>query len=224
MTTDTIGLLDEEVLASRRQYGSNVFSADTSRTFIHVLKEIVTEPMFIMLLVACTIYFLMLQYKEGFIMLVSIFLVAGISFFQEYRSRNAIEALEKLSAPKAKVLRNGNIVKIATEEIVMNDLLWLEEGEIIEADGTVVSSNDFSVNESIITGESFQVFKEPESKVYKGTLVTSGSATVQVTAIGDKTTFGKIGTSLKEIEEVKTPLQVQIRAFVRVMIWFGIVA
>jgi Ca2+-transporting ATPase len=224
MATATIGLSDNEVLASRRQYGSNIFSADTNRTFIHVLKEIVTEPMFIMLLVACTIYFLMHQYKEGFIMLVSIFLVAGISFFQEYRSRNAIEALEKLSAPKAKVLRNGNIVKIATAEIVMNDLLWLEEGEIIEADGTVVSSNDFSVNESIITGESFQVFKEPESKVYKGTLVTSGSATVQVTAIGDKTTFGKIGTSLKEIEEVRTPLQIQIKAFVGTMVWFGIIA
>ena len=149
MATAPTGLSDNEVLASRRQYGSNVFSADTNRTFIHVLKEIVTEPMFIMLLVACTIYFLMHQYKEGFIMLVSIFIVAGISFFQEYRSRNAVEALEKLSAPKAKVLRNGHIIKIATEEIVVNDLLWLEEGENIEADGTVISSNDFSVNESI---------------------------------------------------------------------------
>src|SRR3954471_22192554 len=218
------GLSDNEVLANRPQFGSNVFSADTNRTFIHVLKEIVTEPMFIILLVACTVYFVMHQYQEGFIMLVSIFIVAGISLFQEYRSRNAVEALEKLSAPKAKVLRNGHITKIATEEVVMNDLLWLEEGEIIEADGTVIASNDFSVNESIVTGESFQVFKEPESKVYKGTLVTSGSATVQVTAIGDKTTFGKIGTSLKEIEEEKTPLQIQIRAFVRIMVWFGIVA
>src|SRR5437764_4106548 len=107
--TAITGLSDSEVLASRQQYGSNIFSAGTNRTFIHVLKEIVTEPMFIMLLAACTIYFLMLQYKEGCIMLVSIFLVAGISFFQEYRSRNAVEALQKLSAPKAQVLRNGHI-------------------------------------------------------------------------------------------------------------------
>src|SRR3954462_1806438 len=125
--------------------------------------------MFIILLVACTVYFIMHQYQEGFIMLVSIFIVAGISLFQEYRSRNAVEALEKLSAPKANVFRNGHIIKIATEEIVMNDLLWLEEGENIEADGTVAASNDFSVNESIIIGESFPVFKEPDSKVYKGT-------------------------------------------------------
>src|SRR4051812_2054853 len=127
MATATTGLSDSEVLSSRRQYGSNVFSADTNRTFIHVLKDMVTEPMFIMLLVACAIYFIMHEYQEGFIMLVSIFIVAGISFFQEYRSRNAVEALEKLSAPKAEVLRNGRIVKIATEEVVINDLLWLEE-------------------------------------------------------------------------------------------------
>jgi len=218
------GLSDSEVLASRRQYGSNVFTGNTNRTFIHVLKEIVMEPMFIMLLIACTIYFLMNAYEEGLIMLVSIFIVAGISFFQEYRSRNAVEALEKLSAPRAKVLRNGHIIKIATADIVVHDLLWLEEGENIEADGVVISSNDFSVDESVITGESFAVVKEPESKVYKGTLVTSGSATVQVTAIGDKTTFGKIGTSLKTIQAVKTPLQLQIQVFVRRMVWFGVVA
>src|SRR3954451_6717996 len=118
MTTAPTGLSDNEVLANRQQYGNNVFSADTNRTFIHVLKEIVTEPMFIMLLVACAIYFITHQYKEGFIMLVSIFIVAGISFFQEYRSRNAVEALQKLSAPKAKVFRNGDITKIATDDIV----------------------------------------------------------------------------------------------------------
>ena len=98
--TVNTGLSDSEVVASRRQYGTNVFTAGTNRTFIHVLKEIVTEPMFIILLAACTIYFLMHQYEEGFIMLIAIFIVAGISLFQEYRSRNAVEALEKLSAPK----------------------------------------------------------------------------------------------------------------------------
>jgi len=117
MTITPTGLSDKDVLANRQQYGSNVFSADTNRTFIHVLKEIVTEPMFIILLVACAVYFIMRQYQEGLIMLVSIFIVAGISLFQEYRSRNAVEALEKLSAPQAKVLRNGHIVKIATGDI-----------------------------------------------------------------------------------------------------------
>ena len=90
-------------------------------------------------------------------MLVSIFIVAGISLYQEYRSQNAIQALRKLSAPKSKVLRNGIAVQIPAEEIVVDDILLLEEGEIIAADGSIISAHDFSINESILTGESFPV-------------------------------------------------------------------
>src|SRR6476660_6725300 len=128
------GLSDIEVQDSRKQHGSNIFLLKEDRTFLHVAKDVVLEPMFILLLVACTVYFLLRQYQEGIIMLVSIFIVAGISFFQEYRSRNAIQALRKLSAPKAKLIRNGEIVNIATEDIVVGDILLLEEGENIAAD------------------------------------------------------------------------------------------
>ncbi len=192
----------------------------------HVLKEVVLEPMFILLLAACIIYFVVGQYQEGIIMLVSIFIVAGISLFQEYRSRNAVQALKKISAGRAKVMRNGIVNQIATEEIVTGDLLLLEEGEVVPADGLIVSANDFSLNESILTGESFAVTKTADNNdsVYKGTLVTSGSATVTVTAVGLKTMFGKIGLSLKEITIVKTPLQHQIRSFVRNMVWVGAIA
>jgi len=194
--------------------------------FLNVLKEVVLEPMFILLLAACIIYFAVGQYKEGIIMLVSIFIVAGISLFQEYRSKNAVLSLKKLSAAHAKVLRNGAPIQIATEEIVVDDLLLLEEGEVVAADGLIVSANDFSLNESILTGESFAVIKTANktNTVYKGTLVTSGSATIRVTAIGLKTMFGKIGLSLKEITVVKTPLQNQIRSFVRNMVWVGAAA
>jgi Ca2+-transporting ATPase len=196
------------------------------RVFFQVLKEVVLEPMFIILLAACIIYFAVKQYKEGCIMLVSILIVAGISLFQEYRSKNAIQALKKIAAAKANVKRNGVAVEIATEDIVVDDLLMLEEGEVVAADGMIIAANDFSLNESIITGESFAVIKTADnaSLVYKGTLVTSGSATVRVTAVGLQTMFGKIGLSLKEITVVKTPLQQQIRAFVRNMVWIGVVA
>jgi Ca2+-transporting ATPase len=180
--------------------------------------------MFILLLAACAVYFFIRQYDEGIIMLVSIFIVAGISFFQEFRSRNTIQALKKLSAPKVKVIRNGKEIKIASEEIVVNDIMRLEEGENISCDGKIVSENDFSVNESLITGESFAVYKNADEDVYKGTLVTSGSAIIKVTAVGNKTMFGKIGLSLQEIEVEKTPLQLQIQIFVRRMVWFGAIA
>jgi len=220
------GLTTEQVTASRLKNGSNTLEMQEDRVFLNVLKEVVLEPMFILLLAACIIYFAVGQYKEGIIMLVSIFIVAGISLFQEYRSKNAVLALKKLSTSTAKVMRNGTAMQIATEEIVVDDLLLLEEGEVVAADGLIVMANDFSLNESILTGESFAVTKVADdiSTVFKGTLVTSGSASIKVTAVGLKTMFGKIGLSLKEITVVKTPLQNQIRSFVRNMVWIGVVA
>src|SRR5678815_1903595 len=115
---------------------------------------------------------------------------------------------------------------IRDRDIVIDDILLLEEGEIIAADGSIVSAHDFSINESILTGESFPVYKtgDNNSNVYKGTMVTSGGAMVKVNAVGEKTMFGKIGLSLGEIKVVKTPLQIQIRSFVRIMVWIGAIA
>ena len=226
VSDNNTGLTTEQVTASRQQYGSNTLEMHEDRVFLNVLKEVILEPMFILLLAACIIYFAVGQYQEGIIMLVSIFIVAGISLFQEYRSKNAVLALKKLSASNANVMRNGKAIQIATEEIVVDDLLLLEEGEVVAADGLIVAANDFSLNESILTGESFAVTKTANNKntVFKGTLVTSGSATIKVIAIGLKTEFGKIGLSLKEITIVKTPLQNQIRSFVRNMVWVGAIA
>jgi Ca2+-transporting ATPase len=224
--TNIAGLNTEEVIASRQKNGSNTLELQEDRVFFQVLKEVVMEPMFMILLAACIVYFAVGQYKEGIIMLVSIFIVAGISLFQEYRSKNAVLALKKISAAKAKVVRSGNITEIDTEDIVVGDLLLLEEGYVVAADGILTIANDFSINESILTGESFAVHKSADGTaiVYRGTLVTSGSATVQVTGVGLKTEFGKIGLSLKEIATEKTPLQQQIRSFVRNMVWIGAAA
>jgi Ca2+-transporting ATPase len=220
------GLSGAEVIASRQLNGSNTLDLKEDRVFLRVLKEIILEPMFIILLAACIVYFAVGQFKEGIIMLISIFIVAGISLFQEYRSKNAIEALKKISAARAHVLRNGIVEQLATEEIVVHDIVLLEEGYVIAADGLIIAANDFSVNESILTGESFAVEKNVDGSalVHRGTLVTSGSATIEVTAVGLQTAFGKIGLSLKEISTTKTPLQLQIKSFVKNMVWVGIAA
>ena len=220
------GLSDSEVRESRKEYGNNQLEIQRHGMRWHMLKEVILQPMFILLLAACIIYFFVGRYLDGIIMLASIAIIAGISLYQEYRSQNAVNALRKLSAPKSKVVRNGVPIQIASDEIVANDILLLEEGEVIAADGLLVSAHDFSVNESIITGESFPVSKMPENKdgVYKGTLVTSGSAVVKVNAVGTETMFGKIGVSLKKINVVKTPLQHQISSFVRIMVWIGSIA
>jgi P-type Ca2+ transporter type 2C len=220
------GLRQHEVVTSRQTHGSNSLQLREDKIFLHVLKDVVLEPMFLLLVLACTIYFVLHELNEAFIMLGSLFIVAGISLFQEYRSRNAIQALRKISSPKATVIRNNVTIEIPTEEIVVNDILLVEEGEIIAADGLVIDAKDFSVDEAILTGEAYSVYKNAgdSSTVYKGTLVTSGSATLKVVAVGIKTMFGKIGLSLKEVEVVQTPLQIQVKAFVKNMVWFGAAA
>ena len=195
------GLTNAEVSKSREIHGNNKAQAGEKRLLLHVLKEIVFQPMFILLLAACLIYFFVGRYSDGIIMLVSIFIVSGISLYQEYRSQDAINALKKLSAPKSNVIRDGMQIKIPTEEIVVDDIVVIEEGEIISADGVIISAHDFSVNESILTGESFPVNKTADNKdkVYKGTQIISGSAIIKVIAVGDKTMFGKIGYHLKKL-------------------------
>jgi Ca2+-transporting ATPase len=153
-------------------------------------------------------------------------LVAAISLFQEARSRNAIDALKKLSQPKNKVIRNNEIVEILSEDIVLGDFIQVEEGTFIPADAVIIQSNDFSVNESILTGESLSVFKSETSEikqVFQGTIVATGLAICEVIAIGNQTSLGKIGKSLEEIVEEKTPLQVQITNFVKKMSIIGLV-
>ena len=218
------GLSDIEVSRSRAESGSNTIDTQTGFVFRRILKDVISEPMFVLLLIACVVYFVVGKNADGFIMLGSIFLVAGISLYQGYKSENAINTLKKLSAPKSYIIRNGIRIQIPTEEIVVEDILLPEEGEIIAADGLILTANDLSINESILTGESLPVNKSTGETVYQGTLVTSGSAVTKVTSVGKNTMFGKIGFSLKEINVVKTPLQNQIRSLVTIMVWIGAIA
>lgn len=219
------GLSNQEVLSSRKTSGSNSLEHQEKNHFLNSLLEMVKEPMFLLLVAAASIYYISGDYGDGIFMSVAIFLVASISLFQESRSRNAIDALKKMSQPKSKVIRNGEVTEILSEEIVLGDYIQIEEGSFVPADATIVQSHDFSVNEAILTGESLSVFKNEDSEskiVFQGTTVATGMAICEVTAIGNQTQLGKIGKSLNEIEEEKTPLQIQITHFVKKMSIVGI--
>ena len=220
------GLTNAQVEQSRAQNGSNSLNYQNKNSFLSSVIEMVKEPMFLLLVTATSIYFITGDYGNGIFMAIAIALVSTISLYQESKSRNAIEALEKLSQPKSKVIREGAIIEISSEEIVLGDLIQTEEGTFIPADGIIIQSNDFSVNESILTGESLSVFKNENSEdknVYQGTIVESGLAICEVTAIGNKTQLGKIGKSLDTIVEEKTPLQKQMENFVKKMSFVGLV-
>lgn len=220
------GLSNEEVLLSRTKFGSNSIINKDKNEFLNSLFEMVKEPMFLLLLTATSIYFITGDYGNGIFMTVAIVLVSTISLYQESKSRTAIEALKKLSQPKNKVIRNSEIIEIPSEEIVLGDFIQTEEGTFIPADGIIIQSNDFFVNESILTGESLAVFKNETTKnntVFLGTTVTGGLAICEVTAIGNKTQLGQIGKILETIVEEKTPLQIQMATFVKKMSLVGLV-
>lgn len=224
--SDYQGLSPDEVLRSRKQHGRNVFSDHQLPFFVRLIVEVVTEPMFILLLFACGIYLLLGEWTEGMIMIFALALVSGISVYQSIRSDRATKSLHTLSQTKAKVLRNGQQSRINQDELVLRDLIIVEEGDIIPADATLVMSHDLSVNESILTGESFPVLKSniEEQRIMMGTQVVSGYGLAQVTAIGDETGVGKLGISMQEIAKSKTQLQLQIDRFVRNMALFGLLA
>lgn len=221
---DFKGLTSEQVKTSREKHGQNLMTYKKENAFFSTLKRIAKDPMFILLAVAASIYFLSGKIGDGIFLSVAIVFQTSISLFQYKRSKNALEKLKDISQPHCKVIRNGKSEAIKSEDLVLGDFLQIKEGEAINADGTIVHSNDFSVNESVITGESFAVVKDTENKfVYSGTTVISGAAIVEITAIGNVTKLGKIGKSLEQISEEKTPLELQIANFVQKMAILGAV-
>lgn len=218
------GLSDEEVILSRKTHGENTLLLKEENHFLKAISTFIKDPMILLLLVASSIYFSSGELVNGFFLASSIVLISLISSFQNARSRNALAKLKEFTKPNCKVIRNGKTIEIKTEELVIGDSLLIEEGTSISADGTIIHSNDFSVNESILTGESMSVTKDKSSTdnfVFQGTTVASGLAIAKITAIGSETKLGKISKSLEAIKEEKTPLELQIGNFVKKMALIG---
>ena len=220
------GLTHQEVLESREKHGYNRLQYKKENGFIDALKSLAKEPMVILLLVASAIYFISGQTGDGIFMASAIVLVSAISLYQDSRSRNALKKLKNFTQPNCRVIRNGEVEEIKSEQLVLGDSLMVEEGTSIAADGMIVHSNDFAVNESILTGESLPVYKDSTKEdhfIYLGTTVVSGLAIATITAIGNETRLGKIGKSLESIQEERTPLELQIGNFVMKMVIAGAV-
>ena len=218
------GLNDNEVLLSRTKNGQNSVIYKDENHVLNTVLKFFKDPMILLLLVASIIYFISGKISDGIFLTSAIVLVSLISSYQNVRSRNALAKLKDFTKPKCKVIRQGKTIEIKTEELVIGDSLLIEEGTSIAADAIIVYSNDFSVNEAILTGESMAVIKDQsseENSIFQGTTVASGLAIATVTAIGGKTKLGIIGESIQNIKEEKTPLEIQIGSFVKKMALAG---
>ncbi|OGX85416.1 haloacid dehalogenase [Hymenobacter lapidarius] len=215
------GLTDEAVSAARAAHGRNVLTTATHSGLLATLRDVVTEPMFLLLLAACAVYLVLGEVAEAVTLGVALLAVAGISVYQQLRSDRALGALRELTQPRAQVRRNGVVAAVLVEDLVMGDAVLVAEGSRLPADGTVTELSDFSVDEAILTGEAVPVAKAVGDPVFAGTSTAAGSAWLTVTAVGAGTKLGRIGQSMAAIIPEKTPLQRQVSQFVLRMAWVG---
>lgn len=219
------GLSTAQAEHQRRIFGKNELEATRRNPILKSLRNIVTEPMFMLLAVACVLYFFLGDFTEAMMMVVSILFVAGIELYQETKSERALEALRHYTRAHVRVLRDGLWVDLPSEDLVPDDVVNISEGERIPADGYLLEQHDLTVDESVLTGESLSVEKlvkpdnipDPVTQVFQGTTVATGKGVFKVTATGAKSEFGKLGKSIESIDAEPTPLQIQIKRFVKQM-------
>jgi Ca2+-transporting ATPase len=217
------GLSTKEVTERKKDVPHKV---SEQNELLILLKDTVFEPVFILLIASAGVYLLLGELSEAIFLLSAVILVSAISFFQTYRSRKALSLLEVLTATKTKVIRDDEVIEINSEEIVNGDYLISEEGTLLAADGLIVHSNDFAVNESMLTGESLAVHKNTKKEnniVYQGTLAISGLAVYEVTATGAESRAARLAAVAKGIKTEKPPLYKQILSFVKAMTIVGLV-
>ena len=225
------GLSESQVQASRQKYGANTFVRTGTESMLKRIWDASTEPMLLMLIFAAIItlavnitrYFTGGEYNflECAGIFAAIFLSVAITIVTEGKSAKAFEALSKINEDTLiKVLRDGEPQLIPQKDIVIGDILLIETGDKIVADGRLISGNDLSADESALTGESLPVKKdatftcqentpiaERACMLYSGCFVSGGSGTMLVTGVGNDTEFGQIAQELSSIEKTTTPLQ-----------------
>jgi Ca2+-transporting ATPase len=192
--------------------------------------------MFLLLVTSGLIYFFLGDITEAVMLMSFVLVIIGITVYQERKTERALEALRNLSSPRALVIRDGQQRRIAGREVVPGDILILSEGDRVPADGILLSSNNLTVDESLLTGESVPVRKIPWTEglkeqapggddqpfVYSGTLIVQGQALAEVKSTGSGTEMGKIGMVLQEVGRDDTRLKQEITSMVKIIATCGL--
>lgn len=231
--SDMKGLSTEEAKKLQEVYGKNILSQIKKETFFKKIIHVMSEPMFLLLIIAAIIYFILGEPRDGITMLIFVAGIISIDIIQEWKTDRTLNALKQLSAPKISVIRDNVIKEINSEDLVPGDLMMIYEGIKIPADGLIIKCTGLCINESTLTGEAEGVWKQTFNDIkqtdsywkkdycYAGTLVIQGSATVLVDEIGNKTEYGKISEHVANAKSEDTPLQKQTRSLVRTCAWIA---
>lgn len=222
------GLTTVQAKQLQVKHGKNMLVSEKKEGLFHKILHVICEPMFLLLIAAAVIYFILGEPSDGAIMLVFVVGVISIETVQEWKTDKTLKALRNLSAPQVKVLRDGIEKTINSEDLVPGDIMFIAEGVKVPADGIVLSTSTLCVDESSLTGESEGVWKVTEVErdlsstdywrrdyCYAGTLVTQGTGVILVDKIGAATEYGKIGKDVASAPDRPTPLEKQTGKLVK---------
>lgn len=214
------GLSDNEALSRQQQYGSNELVDRGTKSPWKIILEQLSETMVVILIVAAIILFFLQEYKDTIVIFIIIALNSILGFTQEYRAEQAMAALKKMATPKVRVRRGGQIKEISSRDLVPGDVIYLEAGNSIPADGSLIESANFRVQEAVLTGESEAVEKDIQpiqkedpalgdqhNRIFMGTIASYGRAIAVITDTGMKTELGKIAEMIQAVGGERTPLQ-----------------
>jgi len=197
--------------ASKRlaEYGPNILRETAKQTPLGMFIDQFKNILVIMLMAAAILSFILGDQLDGILIIAIIVLNAILGFVQEFKAEKALAALKQMTVGMVKVMRDGVTVELPSSDIVPGDVIFLEEGDKIPADGKLVDVSHLEVNEAALTGESLPIAKDlkKENKIFMGTIVALGRATAVVTQTGMRTKFGAIAEKLGEIKDEETPLE-----------------
>lgn len=220
------GLNDEEITKRREKYGFNELEEAARKSPFQVFLEQFKDFLVIILLGAAIISAFLGKLESTIVIMVVVIINSILGTIQHIKAEQSLKGLKALSSPVAKVFRNGQKIEIPSRELLVGDILYLDAGDYVSADGRILESFSLQVNESSLTGESESVLKfidvinkddvsigDRKNMVFSGSFVTYGRGVVLVTSIGMNTEIGKIANLLESAKEKKTPLQVGLDNF-----------
>jgi Ca2+-transporting ATPase len=229
-TEGTNGLTSTDATRRLEQFGTNSITHEKKKNPWLIFLRQFNSPIVYLLIFAAALSFFFKEWLDGSAILVVILINSIIGFYMEFQAERSMDALKKLSILPAKVIRDGELNEINAEELVPGDLIFLEAGDMVPADGRIVRSSQFQVDEAALTGESIPVEKKagtlPEpaplaertNMVYKGTFVTKGNSYCVLTGTGMQTELGKIASLVQSAEQAATPLEKKLEQFSKKLI------
>ncbi len=231
-----VGLTDSEAAKRLAKIGPNKLVEEHEIHFLAILKEEITEPMIILLLVIGVLYGILdPNLLDALTIIAVVTILVLVEVWNEYRAKRSIAALRQLSSPTAFVLRNGKPTEVQTTRIVPGDIILLKPGQRVPADARLLEAIGLEVDEASLTGESFPVTKdataiasmdarsnEQQNMIFSGTIITKGHGKAVVTSTGANTELGRIAGVTKAAKEPKTLLQLAMKQLAKTLVWIAV--